>query len=344
MFRKTNSLIGLDIGSNAIKAVELTHSGYDYTITACCQKEVPSESITPEIIAEAIRENGFRGKRVVSAVSGKSVIVRYLNMVEMSDEELKSSIRYEADKYIPFDIEEVILDCHRFDGLGERDHDRNNEMRVLLVAVKRSLIEDHIKLIEDAGLVPDIIDVEFFALGNAFELKCLLNPEMEEERIVGLVDIGANKSNINIVEGGVSFFTREIYLGGNDFTNAIAKSKGIEFFEAEVLKRDPQDQLDEVRDSLTHSIDELINEINLSFDYFENQFDRQVDEIYLSGGGGKSLLLAESLEKALEKKITVWNPLENLKMKGDVTNQEQLEENASQMAIAVGLASRIRKE
>lgn len=344
MFKRTNSLIGLDLGSSSLKAVELSHTGYDFTITACCQKEAPPDSLTPEFISEAIREAGFKGKRVATAVSGKSVIVRYLNMVEMSEEELRSSIRFEADKYIPFDIEEVILDCHRFEGLVPKEKEGASEMRVLLVAVKRSLIEDHIKLIEQAGLVPEIIDVEFFALGNAFELNCLLRPQMEEDRVVGLIDIGANKTNINIVENGFSFFTREIYFGGNDFTNAIAKQKGIDFFEAEVLKRDPGEEIGEIQESLIHSIDDLINEINLSFDYFENQFDRKVDEIYLSGGGGKFSLLPETLEKGLEKKITLWNPLESLKVKGDKVSKEELEEHASQLAIAVGLASRIRKE
>jgi type IV pilus assembly protein PilM len=224
-------------------------------------------------------------------------------------------------------------------GLGD------NEMRVLLVAVKRSLIEDHVSLIQSIGLQPQIIDVDAFALGNAFELSTLLAAGIEDsDRAVALIDVGANKTNINVLRGGSSYFTREIYLGGDDFTSAISKRLGCEVHQAELLKRDPGENVEAVRDAVLPSIDDLGNEIHLSFDYFENQFDRPVDDVLLSGGGAQLPLVGEAFEKIFEKPTRHWDPTENLKVDTDSVDVDELKSNAGQTAVAVGLASRLRKD
>ena len=162
MLKKVKSLIGLDIGSNCVKAVELTQVGGDLVITGFGQSEILSEGSAADAILDVLHSNTFRTRRVVTAVSGKSVIVRYLTMIQMSDDDLQNAIKFEADKYIPFDVEEVVLDCQR---LQEDAADlaagalNENEMRVLLVAVKRTLVDDHVALIQGIGLTPEIIDV-----------------------------------------------------------------------------------------------------------------------------------------------------------------------------------------
>ncbi|MBN2489315.1 MAG: type IV pilus assembly protein PilM [Planctomycetes bacterium] len=343
--KRSKSIVGLDIGSHAVKAVELTQVGSDYVLTEYGKTQIYSEGSISDAIAELLSHCRFRTKRVVTAVSGKSVIVRYLSLVQMSDEELRSAIRFEADKYIPFDVDDVVLDCqklHIAPGAAGIDAGQDNEMRVLLVACKRSLVEDHFTLLSGLGLQPEIIDVDAFALGNAYDFMNRLGDNFaDEDKVVALVDIGANKTNINIVCGNTSYFTREIYLGGDDFTGGIAKKLNLDLHEAEVLKRDPGEQIEEAKESVYPYIDDLGNEIRLSFDYYENQFDREVEEVYLSGGGARLVFLEEALEKTFEKKTTLWNPLQHLKS-SDRVDRDLLEENAAQLAIAVGLASRLR--
>ena len=218
-------------------------------------------------------------------------------------------------------------------------------MRVLLVAVKRSLIDEHVQLIQSIGLTPEIIDVDAFAIGNAYELRGMLGAGADDaDRAVALIDVGANKTNINVLRGGTSYFTREIYLGGEDFTSAISKRMGCEVHQAELMKRDPGENEEALRDAVLPSIDDLGNEIHLSFDYFENQFDRSVDEVLLSGGGAGLKLVEKTFEKIFEKRTRSWDPTENLKIDESTVDADALRGNAAQLAVAVGLASRIRKD
>jgi len=351
MFKKQKSLIGLDIGSHCVKAVELTQYGGETVLTAYGQNEIVSEGGRADAIIDLIQGRSFRTRRTCTAVSGKSVIVRYLTMIKMSPDDLKNAIKFEADKYIPFDVEEVVLDAQRLaDGPAGKDQKEKgqggeNEMRVLLVAVKRSLIEEHVQLVQSIGLVPEIIDVDAFALGNAYEVRGTLGAGGDVgDRAVALIDVGAGKTNINIVRGGTSYFTREIYLGGDDFTSAISKRLGCEVHQAETMKKDPGENAEALRDAVTPSIDDLGNEIHLSFDYFENQFDRPVDDVLLSGGGARLPLVEETFEKIFEKRTRRWDPTEDLKIDESTVDVEALRANAGQLAVAVGLASRIRKD
>jgi type IV pilus assembly protein PilM len=347
MLKKVRNLIGLDIGSTCVKAVELTQVGSEIVITGYGQSEVLSAGSPADAVLDVLNTNGFRTRRVVTSVSGKSVIVRYLTMVQMSADDLQNAIRFEADKYIPFDVDEVVLDCQRLEdsAVGNTGSLSENEMRVLLVAVKRSLVDDHVALLQGIGLVPDIIDVDSFAIGNAFELRSMLSPGVEQDdRSIALIDIGANKTNVNILQGTTSYFTREIYLGGDDFTTAVSKRLGVEAHQAELLKRDPGESFDQLRQAVLPAIEDLGNEIHLSFDYFENQFDREVDEVYLSGGGSLLPLLEEAFEKNFEKRTRTWDPTENLKVNSDTVDVGRLKANSAQLAVAVGLASRIRKD
>jgi len=342
--KKIKSLIGLDIGSRAIKAVELTREGHGFVMTGYGQTEVRSEEQRPDAILEVLRDHSFHTKRVVTAVYGKSVIVRYLSMMRMPEEDLRNAIRYEADKYIPFDVEEVVLDCQAFREEQQGSEGGDAEMRVVLVAVKRALIDDHVSLLNGIGLQPTVIDVDSFAVGNAFELaRGGTFFEQESERAIALLDIGANKTNINIFHGGTSYFTREIYLAGDDFTHAIAKRLGLDVEDAESRKRTPGDHPEEIVEAVMPTFDDLSNEILLSFDYFENQFDRSVEEVYLSGGGARLTGVPENLERALNRRTRLWDPTEGIEIHEGAVDAGQVRENASQLAVAIGLASRVQE-
>ena len=339
MLKQRRSIVGLDIGSSAIKALEITQDKYDYIITAYAQIDVPGAQAIRDAVSDLFRSGGFHTKRVATAVSGKSVIFRYINMPQMPDDSLKSAIKFEADKYIPFDVEEVEIDTQKLmDIPGAEGIDP--ESKVLLVAAKKSVIEDQAQVLTDLSLQPVSIGVESFAIGNAYELNDIVSPSLQDaDHTVALIDVGASKTCINILRNNISCFAREVPMGGQDITNAITRRFGLEPYEAEALKRDPQDQMHDVQEAVAHVLEDLGNEINLSFDFFENQFDGEVQEIFLSGGAVLLPFLEESLERIFEKKTRVWNPIEGLKVKADNVDIDALNHMAPQLAVAVGLAA-----
>jgi type IV pilus assembly protein PilM len=335
LFRRSPTLLGIDLGSDSIKAIEAVKEKGRMRVTGFGRVELPAPDARADALADLLRHCGFRSKRVATSVSGRSVIVRYVNMVDIPDENLKTAIRYEADRYIPFDLNEVVLDCHRIEdapGVGA------NEMKLLLVAVKREVVDEQVRLIQGAGLQPQLIDVDAFALGNAFAMggpTC----ELAAGKVVALVDIGASKTVVDIVRGGESYFTREVYVGGNDVTNAIAKRFGIETFEGEQLKRQPASREQEIAEAVAQSLEDLGNEIQLSFDYYENQSDSKVEEVFVSGGGSRVPGLEETFERTFERRTMTWNPLEGFDLDEGLDHQALLE-CAPSLGVAAGLAAR----
>lgn len=342
MLKKSKSIVGLDIGTSSIKAVEITHDRYDYIITAFGQIDVPSEQARHDAISELFKRGGFRTKRTACAVSGKSVVFRYINMPQMSEDSLTNAVKFEADKYIPFPVDEVQMDTQKLMDLPKAEGQQNAEMKVLLVAAKTSLVMDHAQMLQTLGLQPVSVSVDSFAIGNAYELNDIVSPNLQEDgHTVALIDLGASKACINILRNNVTCFAREVPMGGQDLTAAITRRFGLELLEAESLKRDPGDQISEVQEAVSQVLEDLGNEINLSFDFFENQFDGEVGEVFLSGGSALLPFLEESFEKIFEKKTRVWNPIEGLKVKSDNVDIDALNQRAPQLAVAVGLAANV---
>ena len=338
MLKQRKSIVGLDIGSSCIKAVELTREKYDHVITGYAQIDVHHESSRQEAIAELMAVAKFRTKRVATAVSGKNVVFRFITMPEMNDDKLLQAVRLEAGKYIPFDVEDVELGAQRLE--MDSDDLAIKEMKVLLVAAKRAVVQDHSRMLTELGLQPVSVGVDGFALGNAWELGDSINPGVQEAgRTVALVDIGSTKTSINILRDNISCFAREVPIGGQDLTNAIARRLGIDPSKAEDLKRDPGDDLGIMQEAIAQTLEDLGNEVNLSFDFFENQFDGEVQEVWLTGGTSLLPMLEESFEKIFEKRTKTWNPIEGLMVKADNVDVEALNQLSPQLAVAVGLAA-----
>lgn len=336
-------LIGLDLGSRFVKAVELCENGGKFELTAFRQVETSGPEKAREAAREVLAGGGFHTKRVATAVSGRSVIVRYVMMNRMPDEELHNVIKFEAGKYIPFEVEDVVLDCQRLEEGNQAETEQAKDMRVLLVAVKRTFVDEHVSVLSDAGLLPAILDVDSFALGNAFELRSRTTGQgPPPDRVIALVDIGAYKTNINILRGGNSYFTREVYIAGNDFTEAVAKKLGCESAEAETQKRNPGEKSAELFDAAASVLDDLCHEVHLSFDYFENQFEKEVEEVYLSGGGSLMPGVEETCQRTFGKPVVRWDPLDGMPIRAKGVDEASLHEGASQLAIAVGLAYRLQ--
>lgn len=340
----TRHLVGLDVGSKFIKALQLTESGGRYRITEFGVAEVSPQVSVPDVIMELFSRKSFRTKRVVSSVSGRFVFVRYINMPVMTEEELANAAKYELGKYIPVEVDEVLHDSQKLEELPPQEG-QEAEMRVLLVAAKRTFVDEHVALLEAAGLQPAVVDVDSFALGNAYELTGLVDPQaIAAGKLVALVDVGASKTNINIMSDATSFFTREFYKGGDDLTDALSKKLSLEAREAELLKRNPGGELPKVQDCLGGVLDDICHDINISIDYFENQYDKRVEEIFLTGGSAACVGLQETLERTIQKPVTRWTPAQHLETDLSPESAQELQDNSTQAVVALGLASRIRRE
>jgi type IV pilus assembly protein PilM len=338
------NIVGLDIGSKFVKAVQLTESSGHYKVTEFGIAEVSPQVSVADVVSELFSKKSFKTKRVVTAVSGRFVFVRYISMPVMTDEELVNAAKYELGKYIPVEVDEVLHDSQKLEELAAQEG-QEPEMRVLLVAAKRTFIDEHVAVLETAGLQPAVVDVDSFALGNAYELSGAINPQaIAQGKLVALVDIGASKTNINIMSDTVSYFTREFYKGGDDFTDAISKKLSLEAKDAEGLKRNPGGELEKMQDSIGGVMDDVCHDINISIDYFENQYDKKVEEIYITGGASNTPGLPETLERTVQKPVNRWNPIQHLEMDLSKESAQELQDNAAQAAIALGLASRVRPD
>jgi len=338
LFSRKKSLLGLDIGSSCVKGLELTRVGKSLVITGMGKAEVEGPDGVGDAISKALRNAGIKTKRCCSAVSGRSVIHRQVPMMHIEDPaELKETMVYEADKYIPFDVSEVQLDAQR---LKESEESAaQSQMKVLLVAAKRNLIDEHVNLLQSVGLSPAIIDLDFLALGNAFELRNV-SLGINDSEVRALVDLGASKSDINIMRGNVSLFQREIFNGGNDLTEAVAKRFGEDPKDVEKMKKDPGGALESMQDAMLPVLEDIGAEIRLSFDYHENQYEQEVQEVYISGGSALFPGIDTMLSQIFNLPVKLWDPTEGLEITS--FNPGGMGGANSDMAIALGLASRLR--
>lgn len=338
-----------------MKAIEISLEGPEPVITGFARVEIPEGADKSECLAELFRKGRFRSKQVVTSVSGQSVVVRYVTMPRMSDAELKQAIRIEADRYVPFELDEVMLDCQplrRPPGGQKAGEGASDQMNVLLVACRTDALEEQVGLVQEQGLMPVAIDVDLFSLANAWELCGLPDESVEDdaaaegevpaERGIALVDVGAERTSINVITKGETCFSREVGMGGMEMTQAIARRLGVEVFEAEAIKCAAGEQEAEVARAISPVLEDLTSEIQLSLDYVEHHEGLQVEEILLSGGGALAPGAVTYIEQATARPTRTWNPLEGLRIAVDRVDVEELEAWAPSLVVAVGLASRVR--
>jgi type IV pilus assembly protein PilM len=345
---KSKAVVGLDIGSSAVKAVELKAVGKGFKVVAFAIEPVPPDSIVDGAIidgaavADAIRrvfENkAFKTKEVAASLSGNAVIVKKINLPVMTEAELAESIYWEAEQYIPFDIQDVNLDYQILDaGTGP---DSKGTMDVLLVAAKKEKIADYTGVISQAGRVPIIVDVDAFALQNAYEV----NYGLEPDAVVVLLNAGASAININILTGDQSTFTRDISIGGNSYTEAVQKELNLPFESAEQLKRGhPVEGVnpDDVTPVLHAMTETVLLEIQKTFDFFKaTASSDRIDRIVLSGGASRVNGFEAALQERFNTSVEVFDPFKKISfdpVKLGVSDPDGLNPTA---AVAVGLALR----
>ncbi|MBK7643501.1 MAG: type IV pilus assembly protein PilM [Planctomycetes bacterium] len=348
MFRKSKSVVGLDVGSTVVKAVELTLDGSEPVVTGFSRVEIPPGGSQAEAVATAFKEGKFRTKQVVTSVSGQDVVVRYVPMMKMTEAEVKQAIRFETDKYLPFDLSEVQLDSQALSrapaGSGDGDGKAGEQMTVLLAACKIKAIQEKVGLVAQQGLTPIAVDIDLFALSNAWNLCGLPIDESVdgEQHAIALVDIGAARTSINVLVNGETCFSREINIGGGDMTQAVARRLGVEGYEAEAIKRSSENHELEVNSAIAPVLEDLVGELSLSLDYVEHHEGVHVEQVLLSGGGVLAPGAVQYIEQATGRSARTWNPLEGLRVDSGRVDVEELEAWSSTLVVALGLASRVR--
>ncbi len=342
MIRRTKRLIGLDVGSSSVKALELSLEGGEPMVTGFAKAEIPSGGTIADAVKNLLGQGKLHTKRAVASLAGQDLVVRFVPMMRMSAEEARNAIRIDTDKYVPFDLAETQLDCQILKRTphGSSEGAGENQMTVLVAACKSSVVEERVSLMTGQGLQPVAIDLDFFALSNAYEFSRRLLG-IHDDRPLALVDIGSERTAISVMTGGEICFSREVQLGGANMTDSIARRLGIDAAEAESLKRGGGKPELDVQSAIAPVLEDLVSELNLSLDYVENHEGIAVAEILLSGGAVKAPGVVQYIEQSTGRPARVWNPLEGLRVDATQVDAAELEACASQLVVALGLASRM---
>ncbi|MBK6749125.1 MAG: type IV pilus assembly protein PilM [Pyrinomonadaceae bacterium] len=347
LFGKKKSVAGLDIGSSSIKMVELDGKPNSLNLVSLGFENLPGDTIidgqimelnvVSDVIQSVCNNHQVAATQVVTGVSGHSVIIKNIVLPSMSREELEESIDWHAEEHIPYDLADVSLDYQVTSETADSTH-------VLIAACKRDRIDNIKQAIQLAGKQPVIIDVDTFALQNCYEA----NYSPTDNDVVTLLNIGASTMNVNIVKGTRSLFTRDITVGGSQFTDVLQRSLGLNFQQAEAVKRGVNDAVDGIEEKaiepLMNNVTEIVAmEIQKTFDFYRattEDNETVVQKILISGGGSKLAGLSQELSQRLELPVEVLNPFRNIRVDDKKFDPEYLSEIVPEMAVAVGLAIR----
>ena len=346
LFSRGRDLVGLDIGSHSIKLVELKQRGKTFELASFGIQPLPPEAIVEgaimdsSAVAEAIDtlfvNNNVKKTDVATSVSGGSVIVKKISLPAMSEDELSESIRWEAEQYIPFPIDEVNLDHKTLRGSAAE----GGMMDIILVAVKKDIIGFYANVITQAGKRPMVVDVDAFAVQNAFELN--YKNEISPNEVVALINIGASLINMNIIQGEISLFTRDISTGGNLYTETIQRELNLSRENAEKLKHgssleglDPSSAY-----SILHGVSEDIAvDVQRTFDFFKaTSTEERIDRIFLSGGSAKVPGILQYFQEKFNAPTELLNPFKNIKLTNIDTGY--LSDVAPLATVGIGLGLR----
>ncbi|MBI1940041.1 MAG: type IV pilus assembly protein PilM [Acidobacteria bacterium] len=342
---RPKGLVGLDIGSSSVKAVELKKKGAGFELLNVGMESLGQDTVVDGLIMDSFSvstaiekiflDNKIKTKNVATAVSGHSVIVKKITVAAGTPEEVGEAIPYEAQQYIPFDMADVNLS---FEVLGPAAVGSGYD--VMLVAVKRDKILNHTNVLSQSGRTPVVVDIDAFALQNAFELNYDPSPEL----MAALLNIGASIMNINIVRGGVPLFTRDVSVGGNQYTDTLQKELDLSFEDAERLKQgreittvDPEAKTPHIR-----SVSEiLLLEIQKTFDFFrQTTTTENIQQIYVAGGTARIEGLVDLLKEEFNIPVEVMNPFRKVDFNPSKIDPSYINDIAPRMSVAVGLALR----
>ncbi len=345
-FGGAKTIVGLDIGSSCIKAVELKKSKGEIQVSHLGVEPLGADIVVDSMIVDSgnvssaiskiFSDHKINSKAVATSVSGHSVIVKRIPMQVMGDAELADSIQTEAAQHIPFDISDVNIDYQILTpDSGEP------QMDVLLVAVKKDKILNYTNVLNLAGRTPAVVDIDAFALQNCYEF----NYEPSSGSTVALLNLGASVMNINIVKGSTPLFTRDVSVGGNQYTDSLQKELDLSFDDAESLKLGHKvgTVSEDSKLPILQQVTEIIVlEIQKTFDFFRaTAAGEHIERIYVAGGSSRVPGLIEALRQEFSIPVELLNPFQRI-MTSSVPDHDAsfIDQNAGQLAVAVGLALR----
>jgi type IV pilus assembly protein PilM len=344
--KKSKYSVGLDIGSSLIKVVEVDHSKGDPVLTrygiiklppeAIVEGEMMDQSLVIEGIQECLTKAGVSQKDVITAVSGRAVIVKKVVMDKMNPDDAKEAIFWEAEQHVPFDIDDVCLDFQIL-----KEDVGANQMEILLVAAKKDMVNAHANIIRDAGLNPVTIDVDSFAVQNAIESTS----ESEGGLVTGLINIGSDVTNINIIQNNIPYFTRDLSVGSNVFIEAIQRNLGVDFDEADAMLSGDTEIEDEERchSVIAEAADEISMGIERSLSFLKTAGDaEQIDEVILSGGGARIPGLRDILSEKHDMDFKVNDAINQISRTDNLFEDagDDLDKVGPLLTVALGLALR----
>lgn len=348
-----NYLVGLDIGSSAIKLCQLKDVQKKKALVKFGYAPLPPQTIVdgqvmnPSIVVDTLQklfdDLKIKRRNVALSVSGHSVIIKRLTLPLMDSQLLSEQITWEAEQQIPFDIKDVLLDyevLRRRPDIGQMD--------VLLVAAKRDELEATADIAKQAKLKPSVIDVDAFAVQNIFEV----NYGLPQEGTFALINVGATLTTINIIAAGVPAFTRDIANGGQSLSDEIQRQLGVSAVEAEIYKNASHENLTrgaivpaEVPKIIRQVVDALAGEVQRSLDfYLATSGEREIQQVYLTGGTSNLPELAQAIERRSHCKVEQLNPFREIQVDAKEVNTELLRARAAQATVALGLALRRERE
>lgn len=343
LFGRSKTTVGLDIGSGLIKLVVINHASGDPELVKVAMHTVAEDAIVegevmdPGLVADAIRQvladAGIKPRQpVVVAVGGRDVIIKRIAMDRMKEADAREVIRWEAEQHVPFDMDNVELDFQILDPGGD-----GLQMSVLLVAAKRDLIENKLVVLGDAGVNPNVVDVDSFALHNAFEVNY---PEAMKG-VVGLVNVGHETTNVNILEEGVPILTRDLPVGTRRFREDLQREQGLSAAEADQLLRGGM-RSEGIESVLATRGDEIAVGIERAAAFLQtaSRSAGGLSRVFLSGGGSRIPGLAEVLAERLRVPVTAANPLERLRVSSAAFEAHEIDDVAPLLMLPVGLALR----
>ncbi|MBP1753027.1 MAG: type pilus assembly protein PilM [Geobacteraceae bacterium] len=344
LFSKKKEIIGVDIGSSSVKLVQMKANVDNYTLLNVGIAPLPSGAIVDnslmdttsivETIKTLVKSLGIKTTDIVSSISGNSVIVRKITLPAMTPEELEDQIFWEAEQYIPYDINDVNIDFQ----ILHSDLVDSAKMTVLLVASKKDFINEYVSVFNEAGMKLVVVDVDSFAMQNCFEL----NYDSEKDNVVALINIGASTVNVNIVKGGISLFTRDVQIGGNVYTEEIQRQFAISSEESEKIKITGEcadaSKFQEVMDRVNESISaEILRSLDL---YYTTADEQKVAKIFISGGCAKIPMLPSVLSKKSNMPVEILNPFLKVEYNEKVFDPEYIQQIGPFVSVATGLAMR----
>jgi len=344
LFGKKNSLVGLDIGSHSVKVVELeaqTNKSYKLTnwgvsqplAEAIVDGEIMDRQLVTDAISNLLESRGIKSRAVVAAVSGRAVIVKKIVMNKLSADDAQQAIYWEAEQHVPYDINDVSLD---FEILGPAPNDPK-QMQVLLVAAKKEMVLAFSDLIRETGLSPLIVDVDSFAVQNAVEANYDFGPD----EVVAILNVGAEITNIDIVKGGVPYFTKDLQLGGNTFVEATQRKFNLSQSEAAAVVRGESSSGLEVVPVIEHACEGLAMALERAQSYLRTAGEAgPVTRIMMCGGSALTPGLSEFLSRRFGVPAEIANPLTRLSYDPALFAGQDVLKVAPLLTVGIGLALR----